>query len=629
MSSKIDQKKAQKSKNLAQQQFNPIYYKLLFVVVILFLYGRSIGFDFVLDDDLFIKNNPLVQNGISGIGQTFFHGSLEYFRGSNLQVYRPMLLTAFCIEKAMFGNIPGGFHFINVLLYVFTSIVFFSLIRKLLPNYNPFYAFIITMLFVIHPIHSEVVANIKSQDELLSTLFCLLALSLTINVFENNGKKSTTLILALCCYLIALFSKESAVAFVIIFPLAFYLLKGSDLKKTFFKSLPFFGAALLFVFIRHETLKNIFQGYETTVIENVLYGAKGMGEQIGTRLSILLKFLSVMILPISLSWDYSYNQIPIVGFNSIVPWISISLYVFIGVVILTMWKKRPEVAFGFSFFLLLITPTANIFFLNGTTFADRFLFLPSAGFIMAIVAGILFLTKSDLKNISKPLQKRINVISLAVFLIFSGLTISRCGEWKNNLTLFESAVVNTPNSSRVNAGLATEYMNKAEKETDNQQRKQLINSSIQYFSKSLSIYPDNSNASFKLGLIYAIIGDTTQSISYYRFSLKAKPDYVLALNNLAALYVAKQNYDSAIYFFNRSFQSDSLNEMTLTNLAVVNNIINNDEKVVYYGTKALDLNFGSAKLYNVLSQAMARKGDLEASQKYLQLMNSTTNVVLQ
>ena len=629
MSSKIDQKKAQKSKNLAKQQFNPIYYKLLFVVVILVLYGRSIGFDFVLDDDLFIKNNPLVQKGILGIGQTFFHGSLEYFRGSNLQVYRPMLLIAFCIEKAMFGNIPGGFHFINVLLYVFTAIVFFNLIRKLLPNYNLFYIFIITMLFVIHPIHSEVVANIKSQDELLSTLFCLLALSLALNVFDNEEKKSTTLILALVCYLIALFSKESAVAFVIIFPLTFFLLKGSDFKKTFFKSLPFFGAALLFVFIRHEILKNLFQGYETTVIENVLYGAHGMGEQIATRLSILLKFLSSVILPISLSWDYSYNQIPIIGFNSLVPWVSILLYVFIGVIILMMWKKRPEVAFGFSFFLLLITPTANIFFLNGTTFADRFLFLPSVGFIIAIVAIILFMTKTDLKNISKPLQKRINIISLAVFLIFSGLTISRCGEWKNNLTLFESAVINTPNSSRVNAGLATEYMNKAEKETDAQQRTQLVNSSILYFSKSLSIYPDNSNASFKLGLIYAIIGDTIKSITNYRISIKSKPDYVLALNNLAALYVAKQNYDSAIYFFNQSFQSDSSNEMTLTNLAVVNNLIQNDEKVIYYGSKALDLNYGSSKLYNVLSQAMARKGDNVASQKYLQLMNSSSNVVLQ
>lgn len=628
MSSKLDQKKAQKSKNLAQQEFNPIYYKLFFVVVILVLYGRSIGFDFVLDDDLFIKNNPLVQKGILGIGQTFYHGSLEYFRGSNLQVYRPMLLTAFCIEKTMFGNSPGGFHFINVLLYVFTSIVFFNLIRKLLPNYNPFYVFIITMLFIIHPIHSEVVANIKSQDELLSTLFCLLSLSLAINVLENNNSKSRGLILALGCYLIALFSKESAVAFVIIFPLTFFLLKENNFKKTFFASLPFFGAALLFVFIRHVALKNLFQGYETTVIENVLYGANGMGEQVATRLSILLKFLSLMILPISLSWDYSYNQIPIIGLNSLVPWVSTSLYVFIGIIILMMWKKRPEVAFGFSFFLLLISPTANIFFLNGTTFAERFLFLPSIGFIIAIVAGILFLTKSDLKNISKPLQKRINIISLVVFLIFSGLTISRCGEWKNNLTLFESAAINTPNSSRVNAGLATEYMNKAEKETDSQQRNLLVNRSIHYFSKSLAIYPDNSTASFKLGLIYAIIGDTTKSIANYRISLKSKPDYVLALNNLAALYVAKQNYDSAIYFFNRSFQSDSLNEMTLTNLAIVNNLIYNDEKVIYYGTKALNLNYGSSKLYNVLSQAMARKGDLVASQKYLQLKNSTDNIVL-
>ena len=620
MGKKIPQKKNKERSSQGDKQYNTIYLKLFFAALILILYGRSIGYDFTLDDDLYIKNNPVVQQGLAKIGYVFTHGTLEHFIGSNFQVYRPLFITSFCIQKGFFGFEPGGYHFISVLLYILLSITLFNLLYKLLKEVNVNYLAIIVFLFIVHPVHSEVVANVKSQDELLSSLFCLLALSVALNAFQKNEITDIrTMTKAAAIFLLALFCKESSAAFIAIFPLTFLLIKRQSIKKTILNSLPFIGSVVIFLIVRSFALKKNFYATETTIMENVLYGAKNFGEETATKLAILLQYLKLMVMPYPLSWDYSYNQIPVTGWNSAIPFISLFFYLALAVLFFVCMKKQPAISFGIAFFLILLSPTANIFFLNGTTMAERFLFLPSVGFILALVLGILILTKTEMQNLSVEKRKRVFAIAAPVLIVFSVITFGRCGEWKNNFSIFEADVNSAPNSSRANAAYATELMNKAQKEDNQASQQELMKRAIDYYSKCLAIFPGNHDAAYKRGMIYDQLGEKENAISSYRQAVTARPTNVIALNNLGVLYDNQLKYDSALFFLSQSYKVDSTNRMTIINLAVVNSQKGDNDKVIFFGLRALELNYGDEKTYNLLANAYSNKGDMATSQRYSQM----------
>ena len=92
-------------------------WKYLLVVLVLFMYGKSLRYGFVLDDDLFVRNHPLVQKGIEGIPASFGQGSMLHFQGSNFQIYRPFTVSFFAIQQSLFGFNPAGYHLFSILMF--------------------------------------------------------------------------------------------------------------------------------------------------------------------------------------------------------------------------------------------------------------------------------------------------------------------------------------------------------------------------------------------------------------------------------------------------------------------------------------------------------------------------------
>jgi len=161
------------------------------------LYISTIGYNYAYDDFTAIKQNWLVQKGFSGIG-TLLHTSYRYgFWSASDELYRPLSLVTFAIEWQFFPNSPGVSHFMNVLLYALTGFFLFRLLVKLFPN-NFNIPFIATILFMAHPVHTEVVANIKSRDEILCFLLGIISLSLLLDYVKI--KKPSLLILSVLSF---------------------------------------------------------------------------------------------------------------------------------------------------------------------------------------------------------------------------------------------------------------------------------------------------------------------------------------------------------------------------------------------------------------------------------------------
>ena len=370
--------------------------RIILVATVFLLYGNSINYEFTVDDNLFYTKHVSVQKGVAGIGEAFTYGSLEKRNGmKGVQPYRPVTLTSFAIQKQLFNNDPLKVHLVNVILYALLVLILFNILMKLLPSANPIICGLIALLFTVHPIHTEVVASVKSQDELLAAIFSLLALSYAVSLVRSEKYSWKYSLLSFLFFSLALLSKENAFAMILIFPLAFLLLLSQTIKRSLLYSLPYIGAALIFLFVRQQILAGQVQNYHNTVLENVLYGAGSFAESSATKMEILFHYLRLSFFPWQLSWDYSYKEIPIVNWSSVSAWISLLLYGALLAYAVLQARKKPVISFAILFYMIMLAPTANLFFLNGSTVSERFLFLPSLGFVIALVYGLAAILKTN------------------------------------------------------------------------------------------------------------------------------------------------------------------------------------------------------------------------------------------
>ena len=172
------------------------------------LYINSISSNYVLDDTAAIVENTIVNKGIEGIPtllQTdYWYGFSE---GIRVPQYRPASLMMFAAEWHFFPNNPHVSHFMNVLLYSATCFLLFLLLCSLLENIGLLFPFVCTLLYAAHPIHTEVVNNIKSRDELLCFFFGIVS-----NLFflKYYSKKVASSLLFWCLFFsLSFLSKES------------------------------------------------------------------------------------------------------------------------------------------------------------------------------------------------------------------------------------------------------------------------------------------------------------------------------------------------------------------------------------------------------------------------------------
>ncbi|MEX0595441.1 MAG: tetratricopeptide repeat protein, partial [Candidatus Paceibacterota bacterium] len=190
----------------------------LFILTLLtfILYVNTLNHDYVLDDFSVIKENRVVKQGLEGIPTIWkTHYRFGYgFQQANS--YRPLTLTVFAIQWKLSPDNPHLAHWFNVLIYILLIYLIFRFLSQLLETDQQLTIFITCLLFVAHPIHTEVVANIKSLDELLASGFSFAGLILLLRYLEN--RKMNLLITSLILFQAAFFSKESTIAIVACIP---------------------------------------------------------------------------------------------------------------------------------------------------------------------------------------------------------------------------------------------------------------------------------------------------------------------------------------------------------------------------------------------------------------------------
>ena len=351
----------------------------------------------------------------------------------------------------------------------------------------------------------------------------------------------------------------------------------------------------------------------------MLYGAGSFAESSATKMEILFHYLRLSFFPWQLSWDYSYNEIPIVNWSSVSAWISLLLYGALLAYAVLQARKKPVISFAILFYMIMLAPTANLFFLNGSTVSERFLFLPSLGFVIALVYGLAAILKTNVSADSAFGLNKFTGILLLVILVFAGLTISRSNEWKSNLSIFQSGVENAPNSARTNAALGVESRKAAEKETDPRQRATYFRDAIKYSKESLDILPSCKDALYNLGVTYMETGDSANAVKTYHNLLYYYPDHRSALTNLGAMFFSHNRFDSAYQYLKRSYDSDTTFAKSSQSLAIYYFKLADYSQAIKFAGNAIRLDKSILISYDLLSQAYKAIGNEGEADKYKML----------
>src|SRR5688500_392706 len=379
--------------------------------------------------------------GVSGIpgllGHDTFYG---YFKDENKTRlvsggrYRPLTPIMFAIEREIAGEKPWFHHFMNALYYGLLCWIIFGFTRELLtPRLTSGVAVSIALftalVFAVHPIHTEVVANIKGRDEIIAAMASFGGLWLLLKSIQSPGTWWYKWAAAIVFFL-GLLAKENVITMLAVVPLTLWWYgKSTQHIKWLQALLPIVLASAIFILVRGsvtgweqgeppmELMNNPF-----LKIENNNYVPFSFGERTATIMYTMGKYVQLLVFPYPLTHDYYPRHIDIQQWNK--PFVILSLLVWIGLlyVVIKGWKSRSWWAYAILFYVCTMSVTSNIVFPIGTNMSERFAFLPSYGF--ALIAG-LALSRATFSKYKTAAIALMVVIAVG----FAGWTLARSRAW--------------------------------------------------------------------------------------------------------------------------------------------------------------------------------------------------------
>ena len=485
----------------------------LFVVLLpFFVYFNAVDNEYGMDDYYVTDGNPKTADGIENIPALFTNYYVD--DGETRFEYRPLTHTTFAIEKSLFMALPDSqqpheklddnvltkanvSHLINILLYALNGLLLLYFLSMVLRGYSFGLPLIITVLFIVHPIHTEVVNNIKSRDELLMMIFLLLALVQFVNYGRDGLKKR--LAMAGIFVFVAFLSKMSSLAFFGLIPVFLYYVKA-PVKRIFVSLAVVFAVLSIVLLMRYAIPGEEFRTFQ--YFENPLFVDDSILGRISLGFYTVFFYLQLLIFPENLSFYYGYSQIPMADFSYWQVWVSMLIFIPLALYGLKRLWKRDILGVALVVWLGVMAIVANVVYPMVGIVAERFAYIFSVGFVM--VVGILLWRGYAFAKAKFSIQTaNIALLSCLVFIIgvYSWRTIERNDDWENALVLYRHDIKHLQNSFRAHTFLADELFSTLPQLIVQKNGTAYIKEAEDLYTRALEIDPKQSNALNNLGTI--------------------------------------------------------------------------------------------------------------------------------
>jgi Flp pilus assembly protein TadD len=528
------------------RQGNKLLWGVLFIFILsgFLVYANSLRNPFIWDDPYLILENHYITSPRYFL--EIFKRDLYYSTAGLSNYYRPLQSLFLMFDYSLWRLDPLGYHITSIVFHVGCVFLIYLLLCLLFAR--RVIAFLVSFLFLVHPINSTVVDYISARADSQVTFFALLsfyffAIYLTKNGYpflrpqeiakdhKKEKKKVAAPVAAgrpyyfasLVCFILALLSKELGIILPFLLVVTLPIIFNIPKKILWYKAAPFFAVLGIYGVLRLSLLRFLSTAVGVTPPIYI---------RVITALESFVRLMGLVFVPVRMHVE---KMIPFSS-SFFEPRTFLSAVILAGIFVF-MYSTRKSLQmcfFGLSWFFVALIPMANIMPIN-TTLADHWLYLPGFGFILAVVAACVALIKKIDLKMQNPAKRLAIFIYFLVFLVFSWMTIKQNNIWREPLKFYQHAIKMAPRSFRPHNEIGVIY---------SEQKK--YDAAIIEFQKAIELNPSFDQAYDNLGIAYDMKEDFGKAIEAHKKALQINPNNIKAYNNLGNAYYKAELLDDAI-----------------------------------------------------------------------------------
>ena len=635
----------------------------LITLIGLIVYSNTFRVPFLFDDESSVYKSVAVRDA-----GYFTKASLAGI----LSAPRTIGQLSFTLNYALGGLDVVGYHIVNLVIHVCCALLVYWFVVLLFrapyftgyfqgsvdPSFHVrgFVALFAALLFVSHPIQTQAVTYIVQRYASLATLFYLLSFVLYIKFRLSGSSKARHVFYAVSVVsaVLAMKTKEIAFTLPVMITLCEFMFFRGDIKKRVFYLIPLLltmAIIPLSLIWSHGTSAG-----GAAVLDRLTRGASlniiSPWDYLNTQFRVIVTYIRLLFLPINQNLDYDY-PVYRTFFTAPVFLSFLFLLAIFGLGVYLVYRSLRDkgdkscwyrlIAFGIFWFFVTLSVESSIIPIADVINEHR-LYLPSAGFFMAVMAGVMWF-EGRLGN--KPLAG--NAVWVVMILIVVGLSATayaRNSVWRDEVTLWEDVVKKSPNKARPHNNLGELFykrgrLNDAQREYQSalsvmpyyvdahinlgalHEGRGLLDEALKEYQIAAKINPQSAEAYYNLGGVYTKLGYEEDAINKFQHAIKIKSNYAEAHYNLGNAYYKKRLYDKAIEEYQLAIKIKPDYFEPLNNLGNVYIDQNRLDDAINTFKMALKVKNNSSEVYYNLGNAYLQKGSfseaLDALQKSLEL----------
>jgi tetratricopeptide (TPR) repeat protein len=567
-------------------QKHSIFVVLMLIILILGVYWSVQNYEFInFDDYIYVTENSHTQSGITLDGFRWAFGT-KYFG-----LWNPLVWLSFMLDYQLFGFNAGGYHWTNVIIHIFNTILLFFLFRNL--TGAVWRSAFVAALFAIHPINVESVAWVAERKNVLSTFFWMLTmLSYVWYVKQPNWKRYLPVFVS---FALGLMSKPMLVVLPFVLLLLDYwplnrtaintqnetniqaTLKAGKEKLNFLilEKAPLFILSTILICI------TIYSPQSGSAPQSKRIIASFFIQRINNAIFSYAMYLKKLFWPMDLSISYLYLNIAIWHL-----FLSAIFLIIITIIVCKYFKKYPYLTVGWFWYLGTLIPVLGIVQIGEHTMADRYAYVPFIGLFVMIAWGAEQISSKKIY-----LKKPFIFASVLIIVFLSAATYNQIKLWANTVTLFEDALKKDPNNYVAYAVMGHEMLNNGENEKalycydmalklNPRFYGAYINEglvlmtmgkrydALKFFEKAMRLDKFQADAYYDIAKFYMADNKLDESIPYFIKAVEIKPDYKEAYNDLGVVLVKKGRIGEGILQFEKALHINPYYKDSRKNLQI-------------------------------------------------------------
>lgn len=565
---------------------------IILMVVTAIVFGNALINGFVYDDSAYVVNNHHIRD--LRLIPSYFT-SLQSYQSTaaegQFKVYRPLVTATFALDYAVWQLNPAGYHLTNIVLHCICGWLLFIFFLRLFSS--PLIACFTAVVFLIHPIQVEAVTWISGRGNMLYTVFAVLSLHSFLSFIESSRRISY--VLSLIWYIVALFSKEMAVAAVPLIGLVYIYKKRNNIPRAtsvlnfIFLIVPYLLVTLAYMVLRYKVIGELGQ--------RSIWGGSYLAT-FATMTKVVLIYFVKLIFPVELN---ILPRISVIESIASPDFIGYAAVLIISIYLCGLRKKTPAaIRFGFWWILIGLLPVLNLIPLRAL-FAERFLYLSVAGFGLLVSSIVFFI----------PFRRVTTSFLIAVVVLLAIRSIARNADWESNQTLWRSVLEVDPDNAKAYNGLAIEYFGRNQFDT-----------AEQLFLHALQLDPENLYVANNLALLYIRNDQNDKALDLLERALQLEGKKSVAYHNAGLLYLEQQQYTIALRFFMHAIGLDPNYANAYNSMGMCYFYLNDMELAVESWLTAHSIRPGDPQPYYNIVVSYIKRRQFNEAQKYLQQAQS-------